>query len=297
LQLDILPDLFLLERASDGALLSRHVEKNPRGDIFGGFLLGQSLSAAAFDLPAGLTANNLQLNFLSPGRPNCPMRYDIEPLHDGRNFVVRQVLGKQGDRKVISASVSFHRGEYGPSFQQHMPRDLPDPESLPTLQSIMQRNAHRLQPHTVESMAHSWSLDIRLLHTERDLFDRSVRGSLQFWVRARQPLPGDQVTHQAVLAYLSDYWFPLTSLTPTTDKMVETGLYIASLNHSIWFHRPVRADEWLFVDAVTPSSNQARGLTTGQIYAHGGTLVATAAQEVLYRGWVDRDGVASAPAV
>jgi len=134
-----------------------------------------------------------------------------------------------------------------------------------------------------------------MLDAERDLSDRSGADAHRFWVRALDRLPDDPVTHQAVLAYLLDYWFPLTSLMPDTNKMIEAGLFIAGLNHTIWFHRPVRADEWQFVDATTPSSNRDRGLATGQVYAQGGALVATVAQEALHRGWVDRDGVAVTP--
>ena len=57
----------------------------------------------------------------------------------------------------------------------------------------------------------------------------------------------------------------------------------ASLDHTIWFHRPFRADEWLLYDQVSPSACGARGLALGRVFTEDGRLVATVAQEGLIR--------------
>ena len=57
----------------------------------------------------------------------------------------------------------------------------------------------------------------------------------------------------------------------------------ASLDHTIWFHRPFRADEWLLYDQVSPSAAVRRGLALGRVFTEDGRLVATVAQEGLIR--------------
>ena len=85
---------------------------------------------------------------------------------------------------------------------------------------------------------------------------------------------------------MSDYWFPFTALSPHLDNKFTSGLFLASLNHGIWFHNAVRADQWLLVDARCPATGHGRGLTVGNVFTQDGTLVASMAQEGLQRGWV-----------
>jgi acyl-CoA thioesterase-2 len=47
----------------------------------------------------------------------------------------------------------------------------------------------------------------------------------------------------------------------------------------MWFHRPFRADEWLLYAQDSPSAQDGRGLTRGQIFRPDGTLVASVVQE------------------
>jgi acyl-CoA thioesterase-2 len=57
----------------------------------------------------------------------------------------------------------------------------------------------------------------------------------------------------------------------------------ASLDHSLWFHRPFRADEWLLYVQDSPNLGGSRGFSRGSIFASDGTLVASVAQEGLLR--------------
>ncbi|HJR39016.1 MAG TPA: acyl-CoA thioesterase II, partial [Nocardioidaceae bacterium] len=60
-------------------------------------------------------------------------------------------------------------------------------------------------------------------------------------------------------------------------------LQSASLDHTIWFHRPFRADQWLLYDQASPSASGGRGLAFGRVFTEEGTLVASVAQEGLIR--------------
>lgn len=60
-------------------------------------------------------------------------------------------------------------------------------------------------------------------------------------------------------------------------------MQVASLDHSIWFHRHFRADQWLLYVTESPSTSSARGLNFGRVYTQEGQLAATVAQENLMR--------------
>ena len=57
----------------------------------------------------------------------------------------------------------------------------------------------------------------------------------------------------------------------------------ASLDHAVWFHRPVRADEWFLYDCVSPSASGSRGLASGRMFTEDGRHIASAVQEGLLR--------------
>lgn len=289
--------LLSLKRGNDGALYSPHADVNLNGAVFGGQLVGQAIAAAsAQDIPRDAAAHCAQVNFLTAGRAGEPMRYEVRQLMKGRQFCVQQVLGTQGERVVISANVSFHREEPGPRFHQPMPTNMPDPDSLPTLRDTMLAHAEQLPPQVRKRAGMSRSLDLRPVDPEGFLFRRdTVHAAFRYWVRVARPLPDEPWIHQAALGYLSDYWFPLTGLTPHLSNKIGSGLYVASLNHTMWLHQPTRADDWLLVEASSPGSGNSRALSIARVYARDGRLVASLAQESLCRGWVEHDGAFDAP--
>ena len=44
----------------------------------------------------------------------------------------------------------------------------------------------------------------------------------------------------------------------------------ASLDHCMWFHRDVRADEWLLYDTDSPIAHGGRGLARGFLFNQAG---------------------------
>ncbi|MFF0816392.1 acyl-CoA thioesterase [Rhodococcus sp. NPDC003318] len=57
----------------------------------------------------------------------------------------------------------------------------------------------------------------------------------------------------------------------------------ASLDHTLWFFRDFRADDWLVYDQASPSSESGRALVSGRLFDSAGRLVAAAAREGLVR--------------
>ena len=76
---------------------------------------------------------------------------------------------------------------------------------------------------------------------------------------------------------------PTDAVRAATD-IIEDGRFTASLHHTMWFHRPVRADRWHLHDFTCHNFVGGRGLAIGHVFAADGVHVATVAQEVLMRG-------------
>ena len=282
-----LEQLLRLAPQFPGHLLSVHAETNANGAIFGGQLIGQAIAAAAQDLPPGLSVNNLQLSFLSPGLTNEDLRFEVKTLLNGRNFAMRHVLCVQSGRTVFSAQLSFHKGEAGPDFAIAMPAGVPSPEQLPTLRDVILQHADamKLDDATRTRVGKSRNLEIRPVNALALLTERQPSGHVMFWMKASETLPDEPLLHQAALGYMSDYWFPIAAMSPHLNVKVNTGLYIASLNHSMWFFLPPKADDWLLFNAQAQRTASGRGLTQGTVYNRSGQAVATVMQETLFRGW------------
>ena len=74
-----------------------------------------------------------------------------------------------------------------------------------------------------------------------------------------------------------------TAMLPHAVGALEEDVFMASLDHAMWFHRPFRADEWLLYVQDSPVATGARGFARGTIFTRGGLLVASVAQEGLMR--------------
>lgn len=103
------------------------------------------------------------------------------------------------------------------------------------------------------------------------------------WIRPTGPLPDDPAVHQAVLAYASDMTLLDTALVPHGTTMFDQTLQMASLDHAMWFHREIKADDWLLYSQDAPTTGSSRGFTRGSIFNCKGELIASAVQEGLMR--------------
>jgi acyl-CoA thioesterase-2 len=96
-------------------------------------------------------------------------------------------------------------------------------------------------------------------------------------------LPDDPVLHACVVTYASDMTLLDTSLLPHAVGALDDEIFMASLDHAMWFHRPFRADDWLLYAQDTPSASGGRGLARGSIYTRDGVLAVSVVQEGLIR--------------
>ena len=244
---------------------------------FGGQVLAQALAAAYRTVDAARVAHSLNAYFLRPGSTTAPILYVVEPTRDGRSFSQRRVVARQSGRPIFSMVCSLHVPEPG---LDPFPAGVPAPEDCrPAAQVLGERSARRAAFWEAE-----WgALDARYV-TEPPAAGAGVTPAhLQIWIRARTDMPDDPRLHQMVLAYLSDISLLAVSTLPHPVEFLSPRMQAASIDHAMWFHRPVRADEWLLYDQVSPSASSGLGFSSGRIFARSGALVASCAQQGLIR--------------
>ncbi len=250
-----------------------------RQRVFGGQVAGQALVAAGRTVEIGFSVHSLHAYFLRPGDPTVPILYEVDRIRDGRSFVTRRVVAIQHGRPIFNLSASFHVAETGFDHQDAMPEGVPEPESLPDFRERWAEWA--------EAMGDDYTRDrpIDTRNCEWGPRDRTrvLAPAQNVWLRADGTLPDDPVLHACVVTYASDMTLLDTTLLPHAVGAMEENLFMASLDHAMWFHRPVRADEWMLYSQSSPSASGGRGLARGSIFTRSGDLVISVMQEGLIR--------------
>ena len=252
------------------------------GRVFGGQVLAQALVAARRTVDGPREAHSLHGYFILPGDLAAPIVYFVDRLRDGSSFSTRQVTAIQHGRAIFSLSASFHIAEGGYEHQTPMP-DVPPPEELTNELDLIRGMADRIPDALRTIVTQDRPIDFRPV-APIDPFHPDKRPPVRhMWLRAVERLPDDPLTHQAVLAYASDYGLLGTALLPHGVAPRSPALQIATLDHAFWAHCPFRADEWLLYAMDSPAAAGARGFTRGAFYSRDGQLVASVAQEGLMR--------------
>ena len=251
-----------------------------RQRIFGGQVAGQALVAAARTVEPDRLVHSLHAYFLRAGDPQVPVLYEVDRIRDGGSFTTRRVVAIQHGRAIFNMSASFQVTEDGYDHAFPMP-GVPDPEGLPTMR---ERLAHAGVPLT-PWMERPRPIDIR--HVDWPGADgvRHREPRQNVWLRADGRLPDDPILHTIVLTYASDMTLLDTSTLPHGGSWFEPSLFMASLDHAMWFHRSFRADDWLLYAQDSPNATGGRGLSRGLVFTRDGTLVATVMQEGRIRTW------------
>lgn len=249
-----------------------------RQRVYGGQVAAQALIAASRTVDEGFHVHSLHSYFLLPGDYNVPIIYDVERIRDGKSFATRRVLARQHGRPIYYQSLNFQRSEDGLEHEDVMPEVKAPEEGLDLMQLMAERG-------TDDGLSKEWAaLDVRWLGSSAYGLDPDPMhpAKAQVWIRVDGRLSDDPMEHLATFTYASD----VSLLGATLAAHPEHGpqkVQMASLDHTIWFHRPFRADEWWLYDQWSPSASGGRGLALGRVFTQDGTLVATVAQEGLIR--------------
>lgn len=250
--------------------------------LFGGHVLGQALSAASQTVDASRQVHSLHGYFLRPGDVTIPVVYEVDRVRDGGSFTTRRVTAIQKGKPIFFCSASFQGLEPGFEHQSEMP-DVPDPDSLASELDYIQQFAQFIPEPTREKLLAPKPIEIRPVKVTHPFDPEPTAPSRHVWFRANGQLPDNPALHRYLLAYASDFNLLPTSLLPHGISYWNREMQVASLDHAIWFHQPLRVDEWLLYSMDSPWAGGARGLCRGSIYNRAGQLVASVAQEGLIR--------------
>jgi len=184
----------------------------------------------------------------------------------------RRVVARQSIGAILNLEASYHAPEEAADIETvAIPPAMPGPDDL---------------------IQESWSPAFERAFVppaQLDLESRSGAGRAVAWLRVSEPIAADDVAmHQGGLAYLSDD-LPTDAVVRAhplgrePQAVLHQVMFSASLDHAIWFHRPVRVDQWHLYDFTCQTFVGGRGLASGHVFDASGAHVATIAQEVLLR--------------
>ena len=245
----------------------------PWGGLYGGQIVAQALRAASNTVDDELDVHSLRAYYIRRGDASEPVRYEVDRIRNGRSFATRRVVARQAIGAILNLEASYQRDEESAVVDAIVMPSIPGPDELE------------------ES---SWSTDF-----ERCFVPEAATppggpngtGRIMAWIRVTLPLP-DPATHEGGLlhrcwlAYLSDD-LPCDSVVRAHPRRAELeadeGRFMASLDHTIWFHRTPHADRWHLYDVSTHHFGAGRGVTIGHVFDADGVLLATFAQEALLR--------------
>ncbi len=253
-------DLLTLERVEVNLFLTTVVHEDPRG-LYGGQVAAQALRAAAATVPAGRAPHSLHGYFLSRGDAGHPVLLTVYQDRDGRSYSNRRVIAAQRGKVIFNMTASFHAAEPGPDFQAHAAPAVPPPDDLPGLQTRLSLRGIDIRVPEQPWPGQAWPSRV--------------------WVRATDRL-ADDTLHACALTYISDMFTGLAAVPGIRPAGPAT-----SIDHAVWFYRPVELDDWVLMDLQPESIAGGRGTYTGRIFGRDGRLAAGIAQESVWRAAED----------
>jgi acyl-CoA thioesterase II len=274
--LDLLVKLLDLETIEVNVYRGQHPEEE-RQRTFGGQVAAQALMAAGRTVEHG-RVHSLHSYFLRPGDPQVPILYEVDRIRDGRSFTTRRVVAVQHGQAIFNMEASFHSDEVSLEHQFTMP-EVPGPDTIPPL---------------LERVKDEWG-DVDEWFKRHHPIDQRFIGELpwsparekapyqRLWIRADGALAADPLLHACVVTYASDMSLFDAILGPHEVRWDDGTFMGASLDHCMWFHRDVHADEWLFYDMDSPIAHGGRGLARGFLFNQAGELCVSMVQEGLTR--------------
>jgi acyl-CoA thioesterase-2 len=258
-------------------------QPQPRGRVFGGQVLAQSLLAAGLTVADTRQPHSVHGYFLRAGDASRGITFSVERLRDGRSFSARRVHALQRGEPILTITASFQEDQPGLEHTDSPPSTTPPPESVPSALDLLADVDHPVATFWTQATA----FDVR--HVEEPIYlapAAEATSRQMVWMRARGTVPDgprSELLHRALLSYACDQVMLEPLLRRHGRHWTTPGLSIASLDHAMWFHRPARVDEWLLYVQYAPSASGGRGLGSARVYRTDGTLVASIAQEGMVR--------------
>jgi acyl-CoA thioesterase-2 len=248
---------------------------------YGGQFLAHSLRAAQLTVGDDRLVNSTHSYFLRAGDVDTETVLVVERIRDGRSFSQRQVVALQGGNEMFRSLISFHVPEPGLEWAPPVSHDVPEPDEVALTYHDFWETI--LPPEQRPWPGRARPMDVRYINPPTLPDGEPITEPQLMWMTLREPLGDDQALHDTGLAYLADATLVDHVLLPHGHRWQDQRLTGASLDHAMWFHRPVRADQWLLYDQRVESTGGARGLASGRFYTRDGHLAVTCMQEGLMR--------------
>ncbi|MCX0427000.1 acyl-CoA thioesterase II [Aeromonas veronii] len=280
--LDELLALLALEKIEEGLFRGQSQDLGLWA-VFGGQVMGQALSAAKQTVETGRQVHSFHSYFLRPGDVTRPIVYDVENIRDGQTVSTRRVKAIQGGKPIFYLNASFQVPADGFEHQAQMPTGITPPEELKSELELVRPYENLIPASLRDKILCEQPIEMRpvtLVDPIRPTVQDPVR---HVWFKANGQMPDDLRVHKYLLAYASDFNFLLTSLQPHGVSYWEPDMQVATIDHSMWFHRDFRFDDWLLYVVDSPSASSGRGLVRGQFFTRDGVLVASTMQEGVIR--------------
>ncbi len=268
--IDRLVDILDIEELDQNLYRGQNLRREGRYPLFGGQVAAQALVAAARTVPEGRFPHSLHGYFLRSGQADHPVILRVERDRDGRSFSARHVVAVQNGEVIFDLSASFQVETEGFEWQADTPTVEEDPERL------VAARPEQVGPAQLELF------DIRVEPSSHQLLDSAepppISVPYRLWLRSKGALPDDRLLHTCILAYVSDLGSGLgRAPLPGSNRGGP------SLDHAVWFHHPVRIDDWLLIDHYPVAVSSGRGFYRGSVIDRQGLVTASIVQEHLLR--------------
>lgn len=252
----------------------------PHGRSFGGQVIGQAIAAAGETLSDDRKIHSMHGYFVRPGESDKKMTFEVARLYDGRTFSTRRTQAYQEGNVLMSMIASFQDETEGVEHQEDIDMSrLTAPEELP---SVWDRYGH-LSSDKGGSWVLNRPFDFRYVEGDIILDVPAKTATQHVWLRSRSKMPTGHTFNCAALAFASDYLLIEPVMRKHGIPWATPGMKGASLDHSMWFHRPFHVDEWILYELTSPTAQGGRGLSHGRFFSQDGRLIASVSQESTMR--------------
>ncbi|MEC4726922.1 acyl-CoA thioesterase II [Shewanella sp. D64] len=287
--LDDLLSLLSLEQIEVG-LFRGQSQDIGLGHVFGGQVMGQALSAAKQTVAPTRKVHSFHSYFLRAGDDKLPIVYDVEIMRDGGSFSARRVKAIQKGCPIFYMTCSFQEHEEGFEHQAMIP-DVPGPDGLLNQQDLAMTLRDKVPSQMLEKFMADSPIEMRLVDPQSLLNPKPREAKQHIWIRANGSVPKEHSVNEYLLAYASDFNFLVTAVQPHGVSFLTPGMRLATIDHAMWFHRPIDLNNWILYSNDSPNACGGRGFVKGQFFNQQGKLLASATQEGLIRMKHDKQSV------
>ncbi|CAG5130628.1 unnamed protein product [Candidula unifasciata] len=287
----VLRSVVNLEKINDTLFRSQPLWKHKaaRG-IYGGHVIGQALAAASQGVPDSQHTHSLHSYFLNKVQDNISLLYHVEKIRDGKTYCARSVKAVQSGAVVFTMQVSFKQEETTSTVHQLPMPEVPHPDGLQTMTEMLDRLHVQKRISEIDySYGTAWydafPAITKLVEPEQLLLKESSYPRRHLWLKIKEHIGEElhQNIHKCCLVYLSDSFLLQTALLCLAPISSTSSIFHTSLDHSVWFHAPCRADQWLLYQVETQYLGNGRAFCQGRMWDNDGNLLVTVAQEGVMR--------------